>query len=97
MKLAEAIENFDVAFFQALPGVGPKTAKKILVELKSSFSEQDIIKVNADEALVKNIVKTLSQMGYEKTKVMRALAQYKGAIVQEELPIVLQWLIQQLQ
>ena len=61
---------------------------------KSSFSEQDIIKINADDKLVKNIVKTLSAMGYDKNKVMTTLATYKDEISQETLSLVLQWLIQ---
>lgn len=94
VKLMNAIDTFDVAFFQSIPGIGPKTAKKILVELKSSFSEQDIIKINADDKLVKNIVKTLSAMGYDKNKVMTTLATYTDEISQDTLSLVLQWLIQ---
>lgn len=93
-KLMNAINTFDVAFFQTIPGIWPKTAKKILVELKSSFSEQDLIKINADDKLVKNIVKTLSTMGYDKNKVMTTLATYEDEISQDTLSIVLQWLIQ---
>ncbi len=93
-KLMDAIQNFDLVFFQSIPGIWPKTAKKILVELKSSFSEQDLIKINADDKLVKNIVKTLSTMGYDKTKIITTLAKYKEEISQDTLSVVLQWLIQ---
>lgn len=94
IKLFNAINNFDLAFFQTIPGIGPKTAKKVLVELKSSFSENDIIKINADDKLVKNIIKTLGTMGYDKTKVMTTLASYEEEISQDTLSLVLQWLIQ---
>jgi Holliday junction resolvasome RuvABC DNA-binding subunit len=82
-----------VAFFQTIPGIGPKTAKKILVELKSSFSSKDLIKINADDKLVKNITKTLTAMGYDKTKVLTKLAQYEDEINDETLATVLQWMI----
>lgn len=94
VKLMNAINTFDVAFFQSIPGIWPKTAKKILVELKSSFSEKDLIKINADDKLVKNIVKTLGAMGYDKTKILTTLSQYDQEISQETLSVVLQWLIQ---
>lgn len=96
IKLMHAIESFDIAFFQSIPGIWPKTAKKVLVELKSSFSDKDLIKINADDKLIKNIVKTLGTMGYDKTKVLNTLSQYDGIISQDTLSIVLQWLIENL-
>ena len=95
-KLKTAIESFDVAFFQSIPGIGPKTAKKVLVELKSSFSDKDLIKINADDKLVKNIVKTLSTMGYDKTKVLTTLSHYEETISQDNLSLVLQWMVENL-
>lgn len=94
IKLMNAINTFDLSFFQSIPGIWPKTAKKILVELKSSFSDQDLIKINADDKLIKNIIKTLWTMGYDKNKVMMTLSTYEEEISQETLSIVLQWLIQ---
>ena len=96
IKLMQAIENFDIAFFQSIPGIWPKTAKKVLVELKSSFSEKDLIKINADDKLVKNIIKTLGSMWYDKTKVLTKLSIYEWVISQENLSIILQWLIENL-
>lgn len=93
-KLTNAINTFDVAFFQSIPGIWPKTAKKVLVELKSSFSDKDLIKINADDKIVKNIIKTLGAMGYDKNKVMTTLATYDGEISQDTLSHVLQRLVQ---
>lgn len=96
-KLMQAIDSFDLAFFQSIPGIGPKTAKKVLVELKSSFSDKDLIKINADDKLVKNITKTLTLMGYDKTKVLTKLSTYDGVISQDTLSVVMQWLIEHLE
>ena len=95
-KLMQAIDTFDLVFFQSIPGIGPKTAKKVLVEIKSSFSDKDLIKINADDKLVKNIVKTLGTMGYDKTKVLTKLSTYDGVISQDTLAWVMQWLIENL-
>lgn len=95
-KISNAIENFDLAFFQSIPGIGPKTAKKILIELKNSFSDKDLIKINADDKLVKNITKTLTSMGYDKTKALMTLSKYPDLISTETLSAVLQWMIGEL-
>lgn len=95
-KISNAIENFDLAFFQSVPGIGPKTAKKILIELKNSFSDKDLIKINADDKLVKNITKTLTSMGYDKSKVLTTLSKYPDLISTETLSAVLQWMIGEL-
>ena len=96
-KLAQAIDSFDIVFFQSIPGIWPKTAKKVLVELKNSFSDKDLIKINADDKLVKNITKTLTSMWYDKTKVLTKLSTYDGVISQDTLSAVLQWLIQNME
>ncbi len=95
-KISAAIESFDIAFFQAIPGIGPKTAKKILIELKNSFSDRDLTKINADDKLIKNIMKTLTTMWYDKTKVLTTLSKYPDEIRQETLSAVLQWMIGEL-
>ena len=33
-ELARAIEQLDTKLFQSIPGIGPKLAKKIILELK---------------------------------------------------------------
>jgi Holliday junction resolvasome RuvABC DNA-binding subunit len=49
----------DVKFFQAIPGIGPKSAKKILLELKGTFDVQDVQTMDVDQKLYKDIVKSL--------------------------------------
>jgi Holliday junction resolvasome RuvABC DNA-binding subunit len=48
-----------VKFFQAIPGIGPKSAKKILLELKDSFNAEDMQRLDLDQKLYKDIVKSL--------------------------------------
>lgn len=95
-RLSNAVQWFDISFFQSIPGIWPKTAKKILVELKSSFSDNDLIKINADDKLIKNITKTLTTMWYDKNKVLTKLSSYEQSIATETLPEVLQWMIKEL-
>ncbi len=95
-KLYNAINDFDLSFFQSIKGIGPKTAKKILVELKSNFSEIDLIKINADDRLVKDITKSLGQMGYDRQQVLQLLSKYDQEISQKTLQTVVQRLIGEL-
>lgn len=60
--LQAAVEEFDVSVLQALPGIGPKSAKRILIELKSTLTKKDVSKLKGDDVLIKNIVKTLTNM-----------------------------------
>lgn len=96
-ELQQAVSTFDVSYFQSIKGIGPKTAKKILVELKESFSDTDLIKINADDRLVKDIVKSLGQMGYNRQEVLQYLSQYEEEISQDTLQIVVNRLIKRLQ
>lgn len=96
-KLHEAIQNFDLSFFQTIKGIWPKTAKKILVELKTNFTDTDILKINADEKLIKDIVKSLTGMWYDKSQVMSLLSQYDQEISQDTLGTVVQRIVKEMQ
>jgi Holliday junction DNA helicase RuvA len=54
-----AIKDLDVKFFQNIPGIGPKSAKKILLELKDSIKQDDLVKLAIDDKLLKKITTTL--------------------------------------
>ncbi|MEI7563229.1 MAG: Holliday junction branch migration protein RuvA [bacterium] len=73
----QALKNVDVKFFQAIPGIGPKSAKKILLELKGSINVDDFEKINIDEKLFKDIVKSLKNFGYDSTRVKEILQKYE--------------------
>ncbi|MDR2541714.1 MAG: hypothetical protein LBD11_08500 [Candidatus Peribacteria bacterium] len=49
----------DVKFFQAIPGIGPKSAKKILLELKGTIDFKQISSMEGEQKLLKDIVKSL--------------------------------------
>ena len=55
-ELNKALQTMDVKFFQAIPGIGPKSAKKILLELKGNINLQQISTVEGEQKLFKDIV-----------------------------------------
>ena len=95
-KLETAIENFDVWFFTAVPGIGAKTAKRILVELKTSLVQEDVKKLSIANALLKIILTSLHALGYERKLVKKQLHLCPIALQKDNLPEIMKWLIDHL-
>lgn len=88
-----AIKDLDVKFFQNIPGIGPKSAKKILLELKDSIKQDDLVKLAIDDKLLKKITTTLKWLGYESKKVHHMLQKYDHPITEESIQEVIKWII----
>tara|TARA_Y100001970_G_scaffold249501_1_gene320039 strand:- start:566 stop:1150 length:585 start_codon:yes stop_codon:yes gene_type:complete len=67
------IVSGDVSMLSSLPGIGTKTAKRIIIELKdklSDYSSDDIPEL-ADGSIVKDTLNALSSLGYSGLSVKR--------------------------
>ena len=95
-ELSNAVNNMDVKFFQSIPGVWPKWAKKILLELKDSLKANELASLDVDQKLFKDIVKSMRWLGYEADSVKKALLTYKEPITKEKMPEIIKWIISQL-
>lgn len=82
----EAIKTVDVKFFQSIPGIGPKSAKKILLELKWTVGLDDFEKITIDEKLFKDITKSLKNFGYDTSRVKEVLIKYEWQISKDTIP-----------
>ncbi len=91
-----AIKELDVKFFQNIPGIWPKSAKKILLELKDSIKQDDLQKLAIDEKLLKKITTTLKWLGYDSKKIHHVLHKYEKPITEETLGEVVKWIIKQI-
>tara|TARA_B110000116_G_C16766143_1_gene550919 strand:+ start:1149 stop:1733 length:585 start_codon:yes stop_codon:yes gene_type:complete len=63
----------DVSMLSSLPGIGIKTAKRIIIELKdklSDYSSDDIPEL-ADNSIIKDTLKALSSLGYSGLSIKR--------------------------
>lgn len=71
----------DVGALVALPGIGPKTAKRIIIELKEKFVTTEIEElVQAGEELAEEFetaLAALASMGYSRTEAYRVLTDMK--------------------
>jgi holliday junction DNA helicase RuvA len=95
-NLQNAIKTLDVKFFQAIPGIGPKSAKKILLELKWTFDVQDVQTMDIDQKLYKDIVKSLKWFGYDSDKIKSILQTYPEKITKTNMAEVIKRIIGQI-
>ncbi len=91
--LEKAIESTDIGFFQKVPGIGPKTAKRLVIELKSVIKKDDLLKIGWDDKVVKDIIKYCKWLGYDSDTVRGLLSSYEGSIKKETTSEVVKWLV----
>lgn len=78
-EIVSAIANQDEARFRAIPGVGPKTAKLILISLGGKTSVQS---VNPKSS---KVLAALAQLGADDSKARAVLAELPGDIDEGEM------------
>jgi Holliday junction DNA helicase RuvA len=81
-ELAECLGQGDLARLISIPGVGRKTAERIMVEMRDKLpalaADRDIalsVKYAADEAVMNDAVSALVNLGYKKGVAQRAIDQ----------------------
>ena len=81
-ELAECLGQGDLARLISIPGVGRKTAERIMVEMRDKLpalaADRDIalsVKHAADEAVMNDAVSALVNLGYKKGVAQRAIDQ----------------------
>lgn len=77
-QLAHCVQHNDVAMLTRVPGVGKKTAERLLVELKGrleNFVVPDLAPSTASPAVVGEAEAALEALGYRPAEAQRAIAQ----------------------
>ncbi len=92
-KIQKAIDEFDVKFFESIPWIGPKTSKRVLMELKTNIEKQDIEKLNIDKKLLDDITKTLKEYWFESSKVKQSLKHCDIPLKKENLQDIIKRVI----
>lgn len=95
-EILNAIKKMDVKFFQTIPWIWPKSAKKILLELKDSFDVNVAETIEIDQKLFKDIVKSLRWFWYDTDSIKKVLLTYKEPITREKMPKIIKRIISQL-
>ncbi len=73
----------DVNSLTVIPGIGPKTAKRIILELKEKFIGEDadvsnLIGAEQSTAEIKDVVQALLSLGYKRVQIDQALKKIKA-------------------
>lgn len=68
-EIIKAVQDFDVNYFSALPGIWPKTAKRICIELKPKVEKQDLQMSEDKQQIYKSILTTLKNLWYDPNKI----------------------------
>lgn len=95
-NLQQALKNVDVKFFQAIPWIGPKSAKKIVLQLRGTFDVEDINRMDIDQKLYKNIVTSLKWFGYGAEQIKSTLQTYEWTVTKDNIPEVIKRIISQI-
>ena len=95
-ELKDAVENLDAKFFQAIPGVWPKMAKKIVLELKDNVKIFEAVQIDQDQKLFKSVSKSLQNFWYDSVRVKELLRNYPEKLTEENLPNVVKWVISEI-
>ena len=73
------IIDSDVASLTSIPGIGTKTAKRIIVELKDKFTDQDtgsdldFLLVSSDKDKIDDVTKVLISLGYKRSAINQVI------------------------
>ena len=95
-QLNDAVKNMDTTFFQSIPWIWPKSAKKIILEKKDSIKLEEVPTLKNKKKICKDIIKTLKWLGYESEIVKEKLLWYSDPITKETMPLVIKWIISQM-
>ncbi len=89
-EIRQAVETDNVGFFQALPGVGKKSAAKIIVELKGKLSGGEVVLPTGGSQLHA----ALQSLGYSDNEVLPVLKRIPGELTDTEAQV--SWALREL-
>jgi len=78
-KIIVAIENGDVKFLTQFPGIGPKSAQQIILDLKGKLVKAELVTKKDDE-----VSEALEALGYSKREITRALKNIDSSLTIEK-------------
>lgn len=71
-EFKKAIKREDLTTLTDIPGIGKKTAQRLILELKERVAEEEIIE-GGDEELVKDALSALFSLGYTRNEARKAI------------------------
>ena len=87
-QLTQALDSEDLAQLERLPGVGKKTAQKMMLALKGklSFGDSPVPRSACTTSRWQDVVQALADMGYDKRDCEAVLARLEQELAPEQAP-----------
>ena len=82
IEFKKKIIDSDVASLTSIPGIGTKTAKRIIVELKDKFTDQDtggdldFLLESSDKDKIDDVTKVLISLGYKRSAINQVIKKF---------------------
>ncbi len=86
-KIKIAILNEDLDCIKKIPGIGPKTAKRIILELKGSIEDIDLenqSKSLPEQKINEDVLDALTKLGYSRHQISKSLKEIPEKIKSAE-------------
>lgn len=94
-ELISAITSSNYHFLSSIPGIGKKTAQKILVELSGKFNSEFTFEHTIVSKDDQTVVDALVSLGFEKSKSQQVLAKLdKNSSVEDKIKYAIQLMTQ---
>lgn len=84
-RLTEVLEKGDIEMLEKIPGVGKKTAAKMMLALKGklTFNQSSVIVSKNVDSSYQDVINSLVEMGYDKKNVEIKVSQILDSLKQE--------------
>lgn len=95
-ELQEIIQQIQIDKLTSFKGIGPKIAKRLIVELKNDLTKDDAEYLSQDKKITNQIIKQLQALWYEKIHIGNTIEKYGKPITSVNQKTVIKRLIKQL-
>jgi Holliday junction DNA helicase RuvA len=93
-ELQRIITELDTKALSALPGIGAKTAQRIIIQMKDKLTTSEMQAVTATTSdHTKTIIKHLTSLGFDKQAIQTRLRDYPDPITAENTNDVIKWFV----
>lgn len=97
-RFALAVITNDVNSLKKLQGIGPKTAQRIILELKDKIKTEEAISAREeqdsgmDDEEKEDVIQALQVLGYRRYEINKVLAKVKSSTLEDKIKEALQYL-----
>ena len=83
-RIEKAIREADVQFFQQVPGIGKKSAQRIIVDLKSKIGSLKELDLQSEEGENDDVTLALKQFGFKAEEIRQVMKQIDLTLSDQE-------------